>query len=103
MGIEGVADDLLRLEFHTGDAENCRHMWELRREALLPVFCVLYREINTTLVLHVTGFPFSKLQLVSSRTVRGDDSFKSTDMKNICSAFAEMVSRQHAAPQESPL
>jgi hypothetical protein len=37
VGIEGVADDLLRLEFHTGDAENCRHMWELRREALLPV------------------------------------------------------------------
>ncbi|KAF8266300.1 hypothetical protein EI94DRAFT_1733503 [Lactarius quietus] len=69
--------------------EGKRHQrWKLRWEALLREFHALDRETNTT---------SCKLHSVASRTVRRDSSPKSTDMKNIRSAFAEMASHQHAS------
>ena len=119
VGIEGVADDLLQLEFHTdyvGDPEKRRERWKLLWEALLRVvsfpapvmfsrqwtdtviskFHALDRETNTTLVLLAAPSHTGKLHSVMSRAVRRDGSLKPTDMKNIRSAFAEIVSRQHA-------
>ena len=120
-GLEGIADnDLLQLEFHpdyVGDPEKRRRRWKHRWEIILHnvsvlrdrlgrsdpgiwldaalQFRALDRETNTALVLLAAPSHTGKLHSVASRAVRRDSSLKSTDMKNIRSAFAEISSRQH--------
>ncbi|KAN0132941.1 hypothetical protein V8E53_009306, partial [Lactarius tabidus] len=91
-GMEGVADDLLQLEFHTdyvGNPEKRRRRWKLRWEALLRAFHALDRETDTTLVLLAAPSQTGKLHSVASRVVRRDSSLhESTDIVCIRSAFA---------------
>ena len=115
VGIEGVADDLPRFEFHTeyvGDPEKRRqrskHHWEAllrvasfpttfsrqRTDAVVSKLHALDRETNITLVLLAAPSHTGKLHSVASKAVRRHSSLKSTEMKNIRSAFAEIVSRQ---------
>ncbi|KAN0137556.1 hypothetical protein V8E53_004607 [Lactarius tabidus] len=89
-GIEGVADDLLQLEFHmdyVGNVEKRQQRWKLRCrdwEALL-------RATDTTLMLLAALSNTGKLHSVASRAVRCDSSLhESTDMLSIRSAFAEL-------------
>ncbi|KAH8992897.1 hypothetical protein EDB92DRAFT_1796860 [Lactarius akahatsu] len=106
VGNEGVANDLLQLEFHAdyvSDPEKRRQRWKLRWEALLREFHALDRETDTTLVLLAAPFHTGKLHLVASRAVRCNSSLKSTDMANIRSAFAEMAARRHASRPASLL
>jgi len=63
----------------------------------------LDRETNTALVLLAAPAHTGKLHSVTSRAFRRDSSLKSTGMKNIRSAFAEMAARQHAARPTSLL
>ncbi|KAI9455775.1 hypothetical protein BJY52DRAFT_1278510 [Lactarius psammicola] len=107
VGIEGVADDLLQLEFHTdyvGNPEKRRRRWKLRWEALLRAFHALDRETDTTLVLLAAPSHTGKLHSVASRAVRRDSSLiESTDMMNMRSAFAEMAARRRASRSSSLL
>jgi glucose-6-phosphate dehydrogenase assembly protein OpcA len=63
----------------------------------------LDRETNTAFVLLAAPSHTGKLHSAASRAVRRDSSLKSTDMKNIRSAFAEISSRQHATRTASLL
>jgi hypothetical protein len=63
----------------------------------------LDRETNTAFVLLAAPSHTGKLHSAASRAVRRDSSLKSTDMKNIRSAFAEISSRQHATHTASLL
>ncbi|KAF8267345.1 hypothetical protein EI94DRAFT_1801824 [Lactarius quietus] len=105
-GMEGVADDLLQLEFHTDyicDPEKRHRSWKHRWEAVLRELHALDRETNTTLVLLAAPSSTGKFHSVVSRAVRRDSSLNSTDMKNIRSAFAEMASRQNTTRPTSLL
>ncbi|KAH9020418.1 hypothetical protein EDB84DRAFT_1589729 [Lactarius hengduanensis] len=106
VGNEGVANDLLQLEFHAdyvSDPEKRRQRWKLRWEALLREFHALDRETDTTLVLLAAPFHTGKLHFVASRAVRRNSFLKSTDMTNIRLAFAEMAARRHASRPASLL
>ncbi|KAF8267105.1 hypothetical protein EI94DRAFT_1684032 [Lactarius quietus] len=107
VAMEGVADDLLQLEFHTdyvGNPEKRRRRWKLRWEALLRAFHALDRETDTTLVLLAAPSHSGKLHSVASRAVRRDNSLhESTDMVGIRSAFAELAARRRASRSSSLL
>lgn len=123
MGTEGVADDLLRFEFHTdyvGDPGNRRqrskHLWEAllrvvsfpatfsrQSKTVISKFHALDRETNIPLVLLAAPSHTGKLHSAVSRAARRDDSLRSTDMTNIRSAFAQIVSRQHTLRPTSML
>ncbi|KAN0132937.1 hypothetical protein V8E53_009302, partial [Lactarius tabidus] len=100
-GMEGVADDLLQLEFHTdyvGNPEKRRRRWKLRWEALRRGFHALDRETDTTLVLLAAPSQTGKLRSVASRAIRRDSSLhESTDIACIRSAFAELAARRRAS------
>jgi hypothetical protein len=63
----------------------------------------LDRETNTAFVLLAAPSHTGKLHSAASRAVRHDSSLKSTDMKNIRSAFVEISSRQRATHTASLL
>jgi hypothetical protein len=107
IGIEGVTDDLLQLEFHTdyvGNLEKRRRRWKVRWEALLRSFHALDRETDTTLVLLAAPSHSGKLHSVASRAIRRDvELLDSPDMVNIRSAFAEVAARRRALRSSSLL
>ncbi|KAN0128973.1 hypothetical protein V8E53_013235 [Lactarius tabidus] len=106
-GMEGVADDLLQLEFHTdyvGNPEKRRRRWKLRWEAHFRAFHALDREIDTTLVLLAAPSQTGKPHSVASRAVRCDSSLhESTGMVCIRSAFAEFAARRPTSHSSLPL
>ncbi|KAI0287226.1 hypothetical protein BC826DRAFT_1045767 [Russula brevipes] len=107
VGTEGVADDLLQLEFHTdyvSNLEKRRRRWKVRWEALLHAFHALDRETDTTLVLLAAPSHTGKLHSVASRGIRRDDDLlDSPDMGNMRSAFAEVAARRRASRSTSLL
>ncbi|KAN0128895.1 hypothetical protein V8E53_013268, partial [Lactarius tabidus] len=83
-GMEGIADELLQLEFHTDYVGN-------PEKSLL---CAT----NTTLVLLVAPSHTGELHSVASCAVRRDSSLHdATDMVGLRSAFAELTARRRAS------
>ncbi|KAN0129983.1 hypothetical protein V8E53_012137 [Lactarius tabidus] len=106
-GMEGVADDLLQLEFHTdyvgnpsageggssaGDPTPCFKC---------PVFHALDRETDTTLVFLAAPSQTGKLHSVASRAFRRDSSLhKSTDMASSSSRDGSPSSSSDAREED---
>ncbi|KAH9962452.1 hypothetical protein BC827DRAFT_1267057 [Russula dissimulans] len=107
VGIEGVTDDLLQLEFHTdyvSNPEKRRRRWKVRWESLLRAFHTLDRETDTTLVLLAAPSHTGRHHSVASRAIRRDvELLESSEMMSIRSSFAEVAARRRASRSASLL
>ncbi|KAI0260896.1 hypothetical protein BC834DRAFT_897936, partial [Gloeopeniophorella convolvens] len=101
IGVEGMSDDLLQLEFHTeyvSNPEKRRRRWKARWEALLRAFHTLDRETDTTLVLLAAPSHTSKHHSVASRAIRRDVALlDSPEMARIRESFAGVAARRRTS------
>ncbi|KIY51068.1 hypothetical protein FISHEDRAFT_38550 [Fistulina hepatica ATCC 64428] len=95
---EGDEDDLLELEYHPSyvtSVEKRRRRFESRWDALFQAFQALDRQTDATLVLLAAPSHSTKLQAVTSRSIKRYPMLKNSPaMRNIRSEFSRLASQR---------
>ncbi|THH17590.1 hypothetical protein EW146_g3265 [Bondarzewia mesenterica] len=104
--LEGEADDLLQLEYHTdyvSHPEKRRRRWKTRWEALVHAFQALDRETDTTLMLLAAPSQSNKLYQVTSRSMRREPALSdSIELATMRTAFGQLAAKRQAARSRVP-